>query len=106
MRGATAVAPVGAPKKGHMSELEDGREGTGLLSWASSGVTGDCGEVGLALAENLIEGDDGVMTIQSALLGVGLVTTAGLEQYCSTYEVCKLTKSHLLSSSFSNTSSA
>ena len=67
MRGATAV---GAPKKGHMSELEDGREGTGLLTWASSEVTGDCGEVGLALAENLIEGDDGVMTIQSALLGV------------------------------------
>ena len=59
MRGATAVAPVGAPKNGNMSELEDGREWTGLLSWASSGVTGDCGEVGLALAENLIEGDDG-----------------------------------------------
>ena len=53
MRGATAVAPVGAPKKGHMSELEDGKEGTGLLNWASSGVTRDCGEVGLALARYL-----------------------------------------------------
>ena len=51
----------------------------GLLGWASSGITGDCGEVGLALAENLIEDDDGVMTIQSTLLGAGLVTTAGLE---------------------------
>ena len=110
MRGAAAIAPVGAPKKGHMSVLEDGREaGTGLLGWASSRVTGDCGEgkVGLALVESLIEGEDGVITEQFAsLLGVKLVSTAGLEQYCSTHEVCKLTESHLLSSSFSNTSSA
>ena len=50
--GAATVAPVGAPKKGHVSVLEGGREGTGLLGWASTGVTGDFGEVGLALAES------------------------------------------------------
>ena len=51
MWGAAAITPAGAPKKGHVSVLEDGREGTGLLGWASSRVTGDCGEgeVGLAL---------------------------------------------------------
>ena len=63
--GAAAVAPIGASKKGHMSLLDDGREETGLLGWASSGVTGDCGEVGLVLAETLIEGEVGVMTEQS-----------------------------------------
>ena len=105
MWGAAAITPVGAPKKRHVSVLEDGREETGLLGWESSRVTGDCGEgeLGLALVESLIDGEDGV--IAAASLGVKLVS-AGLEQYCSTHEVCKLTESHLLSSSFSNTSSA
>ena len=69
MRGAAAIAPVGAPKKGHVSVLEDGREaGTGLLGWASSRVTGDCGEgkVGLVLVRSLTEGEDGVITEQFA----------------------------------------
>ena len=95
MRGAAAIAPVGAPKTGHVSVLEDGREaGTGLLGWASSRVAGDCGEgkVGLAPVGSLIEGEDRVITEQFASsLGVKLVSTAGLEQYCSTHEVCKLT---------------
>ena len=84
MWGAAAITPVGAPKEGHVSVLEDGWEGTGLLGWASSRVTGDCGEgeVGLALVESLIEGEDGVITEQFASsLGVKLVSTAGLEQY-------------------------
>ena len=65
--GEAAITPVGAPKKRHVSVLEDSRKETGLLGWASSRVTGDCGEgeVGLALVRSLIDGEDGVIAASS-----------------------------------------